>query len=103
MPGLEGRKLGSYRVMQRIGEGGMGAVYLAEHVDIGRRAALKVLRSELAHHAEQAARFLDEARATTRGFIAEAGRPAVRPRLRRTALAPAWRQGRARAARGRRN
>ncbi|MCA9664133.1 MAG: protein kinase [Myxococcales bacterium] len=66
MPGLEGRKLGSYRVMQRIGEGGMGAVYLAEHVDIGRRAALKVLRSELAHHAEQAARFLDEARATNR-------------------------------------
>jgi serine/threonine protein kinase len=35
--------LGSYRIAQLLGQGGMGAVYLAEHHLIGRKAAVKVL------------------------------------------------------------
>ena len=38
---------GKYRVGPRLGEGGMGAVYLAEHVGIGRDVALKVIRPDL--------------------------------------------------------
>src|SRR5207237_90204 len=44
---------------------GMGAVYLAEHSMLGRRAAIKVLLPELSHHREIVARFFNEARALT--------------------------------------
>ncbi|NIU75806.1 MAG: serine/threonine protein kinase, partial [Gammaproteobacteria bacterium] len=43
-PSLEGRVIGPYRVLHRIGEGGMGAVYLAEREDVDRRVALKLVR-----------------------------------------------------------
>jgi eukaryotic-like serine/threonine-protein kinase len=36
----EGAQIGAYRVLEQIGEGGMGAVWLAEHIALGRRAAL---------------------------------------------------------------
>jgi len=39
-----GEIFGNYRVIELIGEGGMGVVYLAEHPGIGRRAAIKILR-----------------------------------------------------------
>jgi eukaryotic-like serine/threonine-protein kinase len=58
-----GETLGSYRITRAIGEGGMGAVYLAEHTLIGRQAAIKVLRPELCHRAELVNRFFNEARA----------------------------------------
>jgi serine/threonine protein kinase len=38
-----GTTLGNYQVLSKIGEGGMGVVYLAEHKLIGRKAAVKVL------------------------------------------------------------
>ncbi len=52
-----------YRVGQQLGEGGMGAVYLAEHIGIGRTVALKVVRPELMADATSVERFVREARA----------------------------------------
>ena len=60
-----GEVIGSYRVVRQIGEGGMGAVYLAEHTLLGRPAAIKVLRSELSHRTDLLTRFFNEARAAT--------------------------------------
>ena len=59
-PRLEdGQSWGSYRIGRLLGRGGMGEVYEAEHLDSGRRVALKVLRSRL-QTAEERARFLRE-------------------------------------------
>lgn len=64
MESLTGAVLhGKYRVGRRLGEGGMGAVYCAEHVGIGRDVALKVVRSDLLADATAAERFVREARA----------------------------------------
>src|SRR3954468_20886190 len=64
-PSLVGRTLGSFRVTQLIGEGGMGQVYLAEHALIGRKAAVKVLSAAVAESEEAASRFFTEARAVS--------------------------------------
>lgn len=58
-----GQQIGSYRIERLIDEGGMGAVFEAIHPEIGRRAAVKVLRRIFARDPEFAARFLNEARA----------------------------------------
>ena len=50
-----------YRVVRLIGEGGMGQVYEAQHVNINRRFALKLLRPEIVSNAEAVARFRQEA------------------------------------------
>ncbi|HET7500142.1 MAG TPA: protein kinase [Kofleriaceae bacterium] len=60
-----GEIIGSYRVVRKIGEGGMGAVYLAEHMLLGRPAALKVLLREMSHREDLVTRFFNEARAAT--------------------------------------
>lgn len=57
-----GTSIGGYRVESLLGRGGMGVVYLAEHVTLGRRAALKVISPELAADPSFRARFLREAR-----------------------------------------
>lgn len=58
-----GERYGNYLAVALLGEGGMGAVYLAEHPGIGRKVAIKVLRSELDHDPQLLTRFLNEARA----------------------------------------
>src|SRR5262245_2025475 len=55
----EGQTWGPYRIGRLLGRGGMGEVHEAEHVDSGRRIALKVLRSQL-QDADERARFLRE-------------------------------------------
>ncbi|HTA19117.1 MAG TPA: serine/threonine protein kinase, partial [Polyangia bacterium] len=58
-----GEVINNYRVLSLLGEGGMGAVYLAEHPFMGRKAAIKVLRGDLAGDRGLVERFMNEARA----------------------------------------
>ncbi len=55
---------GRYRVLDRIGEGGMGVVYVAEHVQLRKKVAFKVIHPELAVHEDLLLRFQREALAT---------------------------------------
>ncbi|ACY19219.1 serine/threonine-protein kinase [Haliangium ochraceum] len=59
-----GQEIGNYRVTGLLSKGGMGAVYTAEHVSIGRTAAIKVLLPEVSSRPELVKRFFTEARAT---------------------------------------
>jgi serine/threonine protein kinase len=61
-----GTVIGSYRLLSRIGQGGMSQVYVAEHTRLGRRVAVKVLRSELSRRPTAVTRFLREARIASR-------------------------------------
>ncbi len=58
-----GTLLGAYKIERVLGEGGMGFVYEATHEVLRRRAAIKLLRPELAPHAQIVTRFLQEAKA----------------------------------------
>src|SRR5438874_11841279 len=60
-----GTKLGRYEIRAKIGEGGMGEVYLAEDTKLDRKVALKVLPSEVATHPERMRRFVQEAKAAS--------------------------------------
>ena len=60
---LVGRVIANHRLVTELGSGGMGHVYYAEHVVIGRRAAIKILKPEVSRDATVTQRFLNEARA----------------------------------------
>ena len=56
---------GRYRLLDRLGEGGMGEVYAAEHVHIEKRVAIKLLRNEILTNQEAVHRFRQEARSAS--------------------------------------
>jgi hypothetical protein len=58
-----GTRIGSYELIRELGRGGMGAVYMARDVKLGRRVAIKFLHTE---HPETTRRFIVEGRATAR-------------------------------------
>ena len=58
-----GKTMGKFQLLELIGEGGMGKVYLAEHTKIGRMAAIKLLRPKYAARKDIVHRFFQEARA----------------------------------------
>ena len=55
-----------YHILKRIGEGGMGRVYLGEHVKMNRQCAVKVMSPALVNDAESASRFAREASSAAR-------------------------------------
>jgi serine/threonine protein kinase/tetratricopeptide (TPR) repeat protein len=62
---LIGRTVSHYRILEQLGEGGMGVVYLAEDTLLGRRVAIKTLHSRTGHDPQFRGRFLREARAVS--------------------------------------
>jgi serine/threonine protein kinase len=60
---MVGKRVGKYRLVRQLGEGGMGVVYEAVREDIAQHAAIKILRPEYAANPELARRFFNEARA----------------------------------------
>jgi eukaryotic-like serine/threonine-protein kinase len=69
---IEGDVLGSYRIVSEIGRGGMGVIFEAEHVRLGRRVALKVLKARFVRRTDILHRFFAEARA-----VNEIGHPHI--------------------------
>jgi serine/threonine protein kinase len=60
-----GSKIGQYKLVRKIGAGGMGSVFVGEHILLGRRAAIKTLLPALSQQREIVERFFNEARATS--------------------------------------
>jgi len=58
-----GQTIGNYRITAKLGEGGMGVVYLAEHPVIGKKVAMKAIHPELSRNADVISRFVTEAQA----------------------------------------
>src|SRR6476659_4467141 len=62
-PDLTGTRLGDFQLLRRLGQGGMGQVYLAEQISLKRNVAVKVLRPDLAASPKALERFKQEATA----------------------------------------
>ncbi len=60
-----GQVIGNYRIVSELGKGGMGMVYRAEHTQLGRPAALKMLLPQLSSNPSIVQRFFNEARAAS--------------------------------------
>jgi serine/threonine-protein kinase len=59
-------RIGQYRILRIIGTGGMGTIFLGEHILLGRRVAIKTLLPGLSAHRAIVDRFFNEARAVSR-------------------------------------
>jgi serine/threonine-protein kinase len=62
---IVGKQIGHYQVLNQIGRGGMGEVFLAQDTRLGRKVALKLLRSDFTRNEERLRRFQQEARAAS--------------------------------------
>ncbi len=62
MPLISGTRLGRYAIRSKLGEGGMGEVYLAQDTKLDRKVALKILPSDLASDRDRMERFVREAK-----------------------------------------
>lgn len=62
---LIGQSIGKYRIIKLLGQGGMGAVFEAQHETINQRVAIKVLHPKLTSDETSVQRFLHEARTTS--------------------------------------
>jgi serine/threonine-protein kinase len=60
-----GTNLGRYEIRSKIGEGGMGEVYLAQDTKLDRKVALKILPAEVAANQDRMRRFVQEAKAAS--------------------------------------
>jgi eukaryotic-like serine/threonine-protein kinase len=60
-----GAAIGAYRILDKLGQGGMGMVYVGEHTLLHRRAAIKVLRPSVSADEQAVKRFFQEARAVS--------------------------------------
>ncbi len=60
-----GQTVGHYRIVKKIGAGGMGEVYLAEDIKLDRRVAVKILPQEFAEDKERMSRFVREAKSAS--------------------------------------
>src|SRR2546425_2239607 len=60
---ITGGKLGRYEIRSKIGEGGMGEVYLAQDTKLDRKVALKILPADVASNRDRMERFVREAKA----------------------------------------
>ncbi len=63
---LAGRTLGDFQLLRRLGQGGMGQVYLGEQLSLRRKVAVKLLRPDLACNGTALVRFRNEAEAVAR-------------------------------------
>jgi serine/threonine protein kinase/tetratricopeptide (TPR) repeat protein/TolB-like protein len=61
-PALVDRVIGNYKIVCLLGTGGMGVVYLAEHITLGRKAVIKFVQEQLHADGEYAMRFFTEAK-----------------------------------------
>src|SRR6266550_1377588 len=62
---VAGTRLGRYEIRSKIGEGGMGEVYLALDTKLDRKVALKILPAEVAANRDRMRRFVQEAKAAS--------------------------------------
>ena len=71
-PSLVGRQLSHYRITEKIGQGGMGEVYLAQDDVLGRRIAIKILPAHVASDPKRMRRFVEEAKAASASPLCQA-------------------------------
>lgn len=62
---MDSQAISHYRILSRLGGGGMGEVYLAEDIRLGRKVALKILIDDFTKSDEGVLRFQQEARAAS--------------------------------------